>query len=90
MQERKSPAPTFPGAEYVGEHLVIDKTELVPGAHPDPHLREDGQTTYPDRYFRCIHCGAERLRRRDLPAECDAPAPSAAGPDVVQSGGSDR
>lgn len=75
MYERKSPSPTFPDAEYVGQHLIIDKTEWVPGANPEPHLREDGQTTYPEQYLRCIHCGAERLGRRDFPEECDAPMP---------------
>ena len=71
MQERKSPAPTYPDAEYVGHHLVIDRTEWVPGENPEPHLREDGQTTYPETYYRCIRCGDERIRRDDFPEDCD-------------------
>lgn len=72
MNERKSVAPTFPDAEYVGQHLIIHKTEWVPGGNPEPHLREDCQTTYPERYLRCIRCGAERHRRSDFPEVCDA------------------
>jgi len=78
MNERKSAAPTFPDAEYVGPHLIVDKTEWVPGCHPEPHLREDDQTTYPERYLRCLRCGAERFRRDEFPEECDAGTP--AGP----------
>jgi hypothetical protein len=71
MQEKRSADPTYPDARYVGPHLVIDKTEWVPGAHPEPHRREDGQTEYAESYFRCIRCGAERLSERDFPEECD-------------------
>lgn len=60
-----------PDAEQVGPHLVIDKTEWVPGEHPDPHLRREGQTEYLERYLRCIQCGVEVLSERDLPTECD-------------------
>ena len=75
MHERKSAAPTFPDAEYVGPHLIVDRTEWAPGGNPEPHLREDGQTTYPERYLRCIRCGAERRRRDEFPNECDAVVP---------------
>lgn len=75
MHDRKSASPTFPDAEYVGDHLIIDKTEWVPGRNPEPHLREDGQTTYPERYLRCLRCGAERLHRDEFPEECDASVP---------------
>lgn len=73
MHERKSAAPMFPDAEYVGDHLVIDKTEWIPGEHPEAHRREAGQPTYPETYFRCLLCGAERLTRADFPERCDAP-----------------
>ena len=90
MHERKSAAPTFPDAEYVGQHLIVDKTEWVPGGHPEAHLREDGQTTYPERYLRCIRCGAEALRRDDFPEECDAGAAFEARPEADLPGVSDR
>lgn len=90
MHERKSAAPTFPDAEYVGPHLIIDKTEWAPGANPEPHLREDGQTTYPERYLRCLRCGAERLRRDEFPEECDAGAASDARTEADAPGVSDR
>lgn len=86
MHERKSAAPTFPDAEYVGPHLIIDKTEWAPGANPEPHLREDGQTTYPERYLRCLRCGAERLRRDEFPDECDAGATLDARPEADAPG----
>jgi len=75
MHERPSSAPTYPDAVRVGPHLVVDKTEWVPGANPEPHLREDRQTTYPETYLYCLRCSAEAMRERDLPATCDAPAP---------------
>ena len=75
MHDRKSAAPTFPDAEYVGPHLIVDKTEWAPGANPEAHLREDGQTTYPERYLRCLRCGVERLHRDEFPAECDSTVP---------------
>jgi hypothetical protein len=75
MHDRTSAAPSFPDAEYVGPHLIIDKTEWVPGENPEPHLREDGQTTYAERYLRCLRCGAERLHRDEFPEECDAAVP---------------
>lgn len=90
MHERKSAAPTYPDAEYVGPHLIVDKTQWVPGGNPDPHLRSDGQTTYPERYLRCIRCGAERLRRRDFPDECDAPSTPEPRPEADAPGVSDR
>ena len=90
MNERKSAAPTFPDAEYVGPHLIVDKTEWVPGRHPEPHLREDGQTTYPERYLRCLRCGAERLRRDEFPEECDSGPPSEVRPEAEVPGVGDR
>jgi len=62
---------SYPDAESVGPHLVIDKTEWVPGKHPDPHRRHKGQTEYLERYLRCIQCGVEVLREDDLPETCD-------------------
>jgi hypothetical protein len=51
--------------------LVIDKTEWVPGKHPDPHRQRESQTEYLERYLRCIQCGVEVLSKRDLPEECE-------------------
>jgi hypothetical protein len=90
MNERKSAAPTFPDAEYVGPHLIVDKTEWVPGGHPEPHLREDGQTTYPERYLHCLRCGAERLRRDEFPAECDVGVTPETRPEANVPGVGDR
>jgi len=61
----------FPNARHVDAHLVIDKSEWVPGKHPDPHRRHEGQTEYLERYLRCIECGVEVLKKRDFPVECD-------------------
>lgn len=77
MSDERSSAPNFPDAEYTnaedGEtpHLVIDREEWVPGEHPDPHLREPGQREYLESFYRCIRCGAEAMRKRDLPETCD-------------------
>ncbi len=60
-----------PDAEQVGPHLVIDKTEWVPGKHPDPHRRHEGQTEYLEKYLRCIQCGVEVLSKGDLPETCE-------------------
>jgi hypothetical protein len=69
-QDRKTAVPTFPPAQRVGQHLVIDRAEWVPGENPETHLRHDGQTAYTERYFRCLRCGEERLSKRDFPEEC--------------------
>lgn len=61
-----------PDAERIGPHLVIDKTQWCPGPHPDPHRRHEGQTEYRETYLRCIQCGVEVLRERDLPATCES------------------
>jgi len=60
-----------PDAEQVGPHLVTDKTEWVPGKHPDPHRQHEGQTEYLERYLRCVQCGVETLSKRDLPESCE-------------------
>lgn len=52
-------------------HLVIDKREWVPGKHPDPHRRREGQTEYVERYLECVVCGADRLRKRDFSETCE-------------------
>ena len=59
-----------PDAERIGPHLVIDKTEWVPGKHPDSHRQHENQTEYLERYLRCIKCGVEVLREDDLPEAC--------------------
>ena len=62
----------YPDAERVGEHLIIDRTEWVPGEHPNPHRRHHGQTAYLERYYRCLRCGCEAISKADLPAECES------------------
>ena len=62
---------TFPAAEYVDDHLVIPKRQWVPGEHPEPHLREDGQRGYVEEYYYCLRCGTEQLRKDAFPGTCD-------------------
>ena len=71
MTTPKSAADRYPDATYVGDHLVVDRTEWVPGEHPDPHLRRAGQETYLEAYLRCLRCGEERLREADFPPTCE-------------------
>ena len=61
----------FADAKHVDAHLVIDRQEWVPGKHPDPQRRHEGQTEYLERYLKCLRCGIEVLNERDLPVECD-------------------
>jgi hypothetical protein len=70
--ETTSTAPTYPDAYPVDQHLVIDKTEWVPGPNPEPHLGHDRQRAHRESYYRCIKCGEERQAKRDFPEECDA------------------
>lgn len=63
---------SYPDAQRVGEHLVIDKKDWVPGKHPEPHLREEEQMGYWESYLTCVDCGVEVLSKRDFPEECDA------------------
>lgn len=56
----------------VGEHLITEEAEFVPGKHPEPSRRHKGQTKYLERYLRCIKCDIEVLSERDLPEGCDA------------------
>lgn len=70
--ERRTRAPNPPDARPVGPHLVVEEIDRVPGAHPESHLRVREQRAYAERYLRCLHCGAERLRARDFPDECAA------------------
>lgn len=60
-----------PDAERVGPHLVIGKTDWVPGKHPDPHRRREGQTEYCERCIKCLRCRVEVLSKDDLPEECE-------------------
>jgi hypothetical protein len=64
-------ADRFPNARHVDAHLIVDRCEWVPGKHPDPERRYEGQTEYLERYLRCIDCGVEVLNESDLPVECD-------------------
>lgn len=59
-------------AREIGGHLIIEDADWVPGKHPDPNRRRQGQTEYLEQYLRCIQCGVEVLSKRDLPEECDA------------------
>lgn len=61
--------------EEVGEHVVIEQSEVVPGEHPEPHLRTEGQTQYLETYLKCVHCDIEVLRRRDFPETCEGGGP---------------
>lgn len=69
----RSAAPSHPEADAVGPHLVIDRTEWIPGSHPEPHRRGDGQRAYAETYYRCLKCGIETVSKADFPEECDAP-----------------
>jgi|GEM_PF-2442284 len=69
--EINASAPNHPDAKHVDAHLVIDRREWVPGKHPDPQQRHEGQTEYLERYIQCLRCGREALNERDLPVECD-------------------
>ena len=71
MTVYRSSSKRHPEAKRVGDHLVVDKSEWVPGADPDPHFRWDGQTTYREAYLRCIRCGTECVRESDFPERCD-------------------
>lgn len=71
VRDRKSSAPSYPDAEYVDDHLVVDRTDWVPGPDPEPHRRDPGRAAYPERYLRCIRCGAEALSTEDLPETCE-------------------
>lgn len=62
-----------PGTVQVEDHVVVEETDIVPGQHPEPHLRYEGQTSYLERYLRCVRCDIEVLRAHDFPNECDPP-----------------
>lgn len=70
--DKKASSPSYPDTEYVGDHLVIEKTEYVPGQHPEPYHRQPGQTEYCETFYRCVKCRVECLRREDFPAQCEA------------------
>lgn len=70
--EPRSTAPPFPDAYPVGPHLVVDRSEWVPGSNPESHLREDGQEGYLEPYYHCLKCGEQRLSKRDFPEACTA------------------
>jgi hypothetical protein len=58
-------------AREIGDHLIIEDADWVPGKHPDPNRRREDQTEYLERYLRCIQCGVEVLSQHDLPEECN-------------------
>lgn len=70
--ERRA-APRYPDAESVDGHLIVDRTEWIPGKHPERHRRWDGQRAYRERYYRCIRCGVECVSLADFPPECEGP-----------------
>jgi len=61
----------YPDAERVGPHLVIDKTDWVPGKHPEPQLRVEGQTEYRESYYHCFRCEVQVLSKDDFPDVCE-------------------
>ena len=67
---KRASAQQHPDAEQVGSHLIIDKTEWIPGQHPDPHRGHPEQTEYLEHFYRCTLCGVEVLQKRDLPNSC--------------------
>jgi len=67
----RTTAPDYPEAEPVGDHLVVDRSEWIPGPHPDRHRRYDGQRAYREQYYRCLRCGVECVSTADFPPECD-------------------
>lgn len=73
--ERRA-APSEPAPDQVGDHLVIDKREWIPGHHPDPH-RRNGERGYFETFFRCVRCGEQRLHKRQFPDECTPSEPAA-------------
>lgn len=70
------PAETYPDAERVGDHFLIEKTQWVPGGHPEPWMRNDPQRGYFEGYFYCLHCGAERLSKGQFPELCPDASPA--------------
>lgn len=82
MTTDRSSSPGYPDAQPVGDHLVVDVSEWVPGHDPDPHRGREEQSEYLERYYRCLRCGAERMRTDAFPAEC-------AGTDGAKRVGSD-
>jgi len=67
----RSSVPDFPEAAAVGGHLVVDRTEWIPGPHPEERRRYDGQRAYREEYYRCIRCGVECVSTADFPEACD-------------------
>jgi hypothetical protein len=61
----------YPEADRVGDHLVIDKSEWVPGMNPERRLGEPERYGYFESYFRCLLCGVEVLSKSRFPEECD-------------------
>jgi len=69
-EKDKRAVPTYSDARPVGQHLVVDKVDWVPGFNPETSLREDGTVGYTERYLRCVRCGKERLSQGRFPEEC--------------------
>lgn len=80
-QARRSEV-SFPDAKRVGEHLVIEKTQWVPGARPESCAAPRPRDGYVEGYFYCLQCGAERLSRREFAGVCPDPAVDGASTDV--------
>jgi hypothetical protein len=66
----RSTVPNYPDAEAVVDRLVADRTEWIPGPHPDCERRYDGQRAYREEYYRCIRCGVECVSTADFPDHC--------------------
>jgi hypothetical protein len=69
--EQKGVPPEHDGAEKVGEHRVMRKSQWVPGQHPEAHKRHGTKSGYIENYLECVDCGVEVLNKIDFPAECN-------------------
>jgi hypothetical protein len=67
---KRASAPDHPEAERIGEHLVIDKAEWVPGEHPESHRGHEGQTAYRESFIKCLRCRVEVMHEDALPETC--------------------
>ena len=70
----RASAPNHPDPEHVGQHLVIETQQWVPGQDPEEGRSHPTQTEYLERFYRCIQCDVEVMRKRDLPGNCGGDA----------------
>lgn len=60
-RDHKSSSPPHPDPEYVGRHLVLDKTDLFPETPPEQL----------DARYRCILCSEQRSSKDAFPDTCE-------------------